>query len=238
MLQLIRGKVGSWVIKILFVLLAVGLAGFGVTNVFSSGGVRATVATVGDQRITVEQLNTAFQAELGRLQRVFGPSLDLQLALSLGLLDQAMNTLVDNSLLDQAASSLGVQASDAVIAAAIQQEPTFQDATGRFNRAQFERFLRVSGLDEPSFVAQRRNELGRIEVIGAIAAGVAVPDTLAGALHRFRNETRHIAAVLIGPDAVGDIAPPTEEQVEAFYRENEQSFMAPEYRSRLGSSTT
>ena len=65
MLQLIRGKVGSWFIKILFVFLILSFAVWGIGDLFRGGGVRATVATVGDERITVPQLTGAFSGSWG-----------------------------------------------------------------------------------------------------------------------------------------------------------------------------
>ena len=230
MLQFIRGKVGSWFIKILFALLILSFAFWGIGDLFSGGGVRATVATVGDERITVQRLTEAFQSELGRLQQVFGPTLDVQLALNIGLLDQAMDGLVTDSLFSQAAGGLGVQASNEIVVQTLQEEPLFQDSSGRFSRDQFTRFLRATGREEAEFFAERRRELARRELVEAIGAGAAVPDTLAAAMHRYRNETRHYAAILIGPEAVGAVTPPSEAQVEAYYRENEAEFMAPEYR--------
>lgn len=230
MLQLIRGNVGSWFIKILFGFLILSFAVWGIGDIFRGGGVRASVATVGDERIPVQRLVEAFQAELGRLQQIFGPTLDVQLALNIGLLDQAMDGLVTESLFNQAAGSLGVRTPDQVIKTAIEEEPLFQDGSGQFSREQFNRFLRASGRDESAYLASRRQDLSRQGLVSAISAGATIPDTLAEALHRYRNETRHIAAILIESDTVGDVAPPTEEQVEDFYREREPDFMAPEYR--------
>ncbi len=230
MLQLIRGNVGSWFIKILFVFLILSFAVWGIGDLFRGGGVRATVATVGDERITVPELTGAFQRELGRLQQIFGPTLDVQLALSLGILDQAMENLVTEALFNQAAGTVGIQAPDAVVAQLVQEEPLFQDPTGRFDRAQFSRFLTATGQDEPGYMATRRRELARGELAAAIGAGVTIPSTMAEALHRYRNETRHITAILIGTDTIGSVAAPTEEQIEAYYREQERAFLAPELR--------
>ena len=230
MLQLIRGKVGSWFIKILFVLIAIALGGVGLNGIFGGGGVRATVATVGSERITVQRLTNAFQIQLQRLQQQFGPVFDVQTAIGLGLMDQALEGLVNEALFDQAADKLGLQAPDGVIADSIRDNPLFHDGTGQFSQTRFNNFLAASQLDEPSFVAQRRRELARQELIVAISSGATVPETLAEALHRFRNETRHISALLITSATVGDVATPTEEDIQAFYRENEDSFMAPEYR--------
>ncbi len=230
MLQVIRGKVGSWFIKILFVLIAVALGGVGLTGIFGGGGVRATVATVGSDRITVERLTDAFELQLMRLQQQFGPVFDVQLAINLGLMDQAIEGLVNESLFDQAAGRLGVQAPDAVIVEEIRANPLFQDGTGRFSEVQFNNFLRANQASEASFVAERRREMARQDLIAVIDAGAAVPDTLAEALHRYRNETRHITAIVIDTVAVGDVAAPTEEEIAAYYAENEADYMAPEYR--------
>ncbi len=230
MLQLIRGKVGSWFIKILFVLIAIALGGVGLTGIFGGGGVRATVATVGGERITVERLTDAFEARLLQWQRQIGPSFNVQLALNLGVMDQAIEGLVNEALFNQAADTLGIQPPDPVIVERIRANPQFQDRTGRFSQAQFNRTLGAVGISEAEYIAERRRELARRELIEAIGAGAAVPDTLADALHRYRNETRHISAILIDSATVGDAATPSEQDIAAYYAENEARFMAPEYR--------
>ena len=230
MLQIIRGKVGSWFIKILFVLIAIALGGVGLTDIFGGTGVGATVATVGSERITVQRLTNAFQIQLQQLQRQYGPSFSVELAINLGMMDQTIEGLVNEALFDQAADTLGLRTPDSVIADAIREDPLFQDRTGQFSQVQFNNYLAATRVDEPSFVAQRRRELARQELISVIGASAAVPDTLAEALHRYRNETRHITAILIGSATVGDVGAPTEEEIGAYYRENEQQFMAPEYR--------
>ncbi|HSK39177.1 MAG TPA: SurA N-terminal domain-containing protein, partial [Arenibaculum sp.] len=51
MLQALRSKVGSWVVKILFVLLIASFGVWGVGDVFR-GQVSTTVAEVGDAEIS------------------------------------------------------------------------------------------------------------------------------------------------------------------------------------------
>ncbi len=230
MLQLIRGKVGSWFIKILFVLIAIALGGVGLTGIFGGGGVRATIATVGSERITIQRLTESFELQLRQLQQQYGPVFDAQLAINLGLMDQAIEGLVNEALFNQAAAKLGLQAPDSMIAEAIRQDPLFQDRTGQFSQVQYNNYLGASQLDEPTYFATLRQELARAELIGVIGAGAAVPETLSEALHRYRNETRHIQAILIGSSLVADVATPTDEDIQAYYRDNEQQYMAPEYR--------
>ena len=168
MLQLIRGKVGSWFIKILFVLIAIALGGVGLNGIFGGGGIRATVATVGSERITVQRLTNAFELQLRRLQQQYGPSFNVELAIGLGMMDQTLEGLVNEALFDQAADALGLRAPDTVIADAIREDPLFQDRTGQFSQVLFNNYLAGARVDEPSFVAQRRRELARQELIAVI----------------------------------------------------------------------
>ncbi|NNG05222.1 MAG: hypothetical protein HKM95_14155 [Inquilinus sp.] len=231
MLQAIRGKVGSWFIKILFGVLILSFGLWGINGIFGSGGPRQEIATVGDTEILPQAVVTGFQREVGRLQRSFGPQFTGELAVAMGIPFQVVDQLVTDALFLEAAADLGLGAPDALIAEQIRVEPMFQDAVGNFSRDRFLQILASGGFNETSYVVERRRELARLQIVDAVGAGAATPSVLADALWRYQNETRQVVGLIVDAGTVGRVAPPTEDQIAAFFQEHQEDHRTPEYRA-------
>ena len=76
MLQSIRSRASSWVIKILFLVLILAFGVWGIEDIFRGPGQRSTVATVGSTSISVAELNSEFRRQVDRLRPMFGGQLD------------------------------------------------------------------------------------------------------------------------------------------------------------------
>src|SRR5687768_16803235 len=98
MLQALRSTVGSWVVKILFVLLILSFAVWGIGDIFR-GNTSTTVAEVGDVKISTSELDNAFRQEVNRLRQMMGGQIDAEQARALGLVEQSLQQLVQSTLL-------------------------------------------------------------------------------------------------------------------------------------------
>ncbi len=231
MLQAIRGKVGSWIVKVLFAFLIISFGVWGIGDVFQDQGPRQTIASVGDTEITAETVQRSLGLQVDRLRQILGPEFDTAAAVRIGLLDQVVNDLVTGALLDRQAAGLGIVPPDALIADQIRQQEAFRNPlTGQFDRQQFLALLAQNNLTEAGFVEQVRQGFGRQIVADAITGGVEAPAVLADRLFRFRRETRTADIVTIAADRIAGIPVPTEEDLAAYYQQHSQAFMAPEYR--------
>ena len=72
MLQAIRSRAGSYVVKGLFALLILTFGIWGIGDIFRTRGADTVVATVGDQSIRAEELQTALRRALEQLSARFG----------------------------------------------------------------------------------------------------------------------------------------------------------------------
>ena len=106
MLQAIRSRAGSFVVKGLFGLLILTFGIWGIGDIFRNRPTDTVVATVGDESIRAEDLQSALRPALERLSTRFGSAIDLQQAKKLGVIDEILEELIDRSLLDQEAARL------------------------------------------------------------------------------------------------------------------------------------
>lgn len=232
MLQFIRSAVGSWIVKILFVLLIVSFGVWGVGDMFRGGAPSSTtVAEVGPRSVGRAELDQEFRRQMERLRPLFGGALTQEQALQFGLVDQALNTIVQRSLFDLAAADAGLLVSDALIRQRIAEEPAFRDQAGRFDPNQFLTVLRSNGLSEPMYVALLREDIARNLVVGAVAGGATAPKPLVEALNRVRGEKRVAETVSIPNAAITDVSEPEQAVLQKYYDDHAVRFTAPEYRA-------
>ncbi|MEE8623515.1 MAG: SurA N-terminal domain-containing protein, partial [Alphaproteobacteria bacterium] len=114
MLQSIRRQASSFVVKILLGLLILSFASWGISDVFF-GQRDPVVAEVGNVKITESQLSSAFGDEMRRLQALVGGSFDREQAKRIGLLDKALETLINRAVFQFGTRDLGIAISDDLV---------------------------------------------------------------------------------------------------------------------------
>src|SRR5918994_1239768 len=118
MLNALRKNTGSWVVKVLLLLLVVSFAIWGIGDIFYGGSQNPTVATVGDAEIPASELADAFNRAVANLQRQLGPEFDRERAIQLGVMQQALQDLIRQRLITLRANGLS---EDAYLASLRQQ---------------------------------------------------------------------------------------------------------------------
>ena len=234
MMQAIRTRAGSIIVKVLFGLLILSFGFWGIytrSDYFQGHSPDTVIATVGDHNIRADDLQQALQPALERLRAQLGTQIDSRQVKQLGILDTLLDQLVDRSLLDQETQRLGLDVSDEAIKAAIYDNPAFRGPDGRFDRQLFAQVLMMNRLSEDQLVARLRHDLPRAALLQAITAGIGLPRPVVDALYRYRNEKRVADIVAFPVAAVTGIGLPSEEELGKFYEAHPDLFRAPEYRS-------
>src|SRR5579883_497039 len=101
MLQVIRSKASSLIVKILFGLLVVSFGIWGIGDIFRNRSVDTTVATVGDRKIDTQELAQEVRQDAERIRGMFrGASLTPEQLKQFGVVDTALQRLVNRNLID------------------------------------------------------------------------------------------------------------------------------------------
>jgi peptidyl-prolyl cis-trans isomerase D len=230
MLQAIRSKAGSFVVKSLFVLLILTFGIWGIGDIFRNRPTDTVIATVGDQQIRAEDLQAAVRRELERLSAQFHAPVDIQQAKKLGIIDDVLDALIDRSVLDQEAARLQLEVSDDAVRNATSDNPKFKTPDGQFDRALFNEILAQNHLTEDQYVALMRHDIPRDAVTQAVSQGAMVPQSMVDLLLRHRNEKRIADIVALPVADAADPGQPGEAELTAFYDGHPDLFRAPEYR--------
>lgn len=230
MLTTLRKSAGGFVAKVLFGLLVISFAVWGIGDVFRSTSSN-NVAQVGETEVPAEAFRTQFANTLQRIGQQFGRPLSPQEAQAIGLDQQVLGELVTEAALDERARTLGLAISDDAIAQSIVEDAIFRGADGRFDRQRFDQILRSNNLTEQDFVQAQRRFLLRQQLLAALTSNIAAPRSLTEAAHRHQSEERAVRYVVLNPPAAGEIAAPADDVLEGFFKERTSSFRAPERRS-------
>ena len=229
MLNALRKNAGSWVVKVLMLLLVASFAIWGIGDVFFGRGQNPTVATVGGAEIPANELADAFNRAVANLQRQLGPEFDRERAIQLGVMQQALQDLIGQRLISLRASEMGLVVPDDALRTLVTQDPVFQSG-GQFDRSRFDQLLRASGLSEDAYLASLRQQVVRAALTGSIAGPVEAPPALVDAIYRYRNEQRRGHYVAVPVDSITDVPAPSEDELAQFHEAHQAQFTAPEYR--------
>ena len=220
MLSLMRKHAGSWMIKVV-------LGAIVVTFVFW-GGYQFTsqrlnrIASVNDQWITVDEYRNTYNQLLNQTRQTFGNNLTDDLLQSLGLRKRALDQLIDQALMLQAAEKLNLTVTDDELAREIISMPVFQ-TNGAFDEARYQLLLTQNKLTRPEFETMQREALQLQKLRQFITGAVKVSDPEALEWYKWNNAEVSIDYVLVETNRYTDIEP-ADGDLESYFEENKIAY--------------
>jgi peptidyl-prolyl cis-trans isomerase D len=230
MLQFIRSKASSWVIKILFAVLIISFGIWGIGDILRTKTHETEVAQVGDRSITGQEYQHEYQQQLKRLQAALGNQFNPEFAKQMGLPSQVLDEMVSQALFADLARRLGLRAPDDVLTGILQAAPTFKNEQGQFDRNRFLAFLQQLGMTEDSYVATLRNDVILNQIYGAVSAGAHPPRQMVDAVYDYRKEKRVADTVLIANSSQPNPPSPDTPTLAKYHSAHAERYQAPEYR--------
>ncbi len=137
MLMKLRKQVSKILVFILFGLLIMSFAVWGIGDMFRGGGRIEVVAEVGDTTIDRRAYGRTLSREVSNLQRRFNSRIEGEQIRALGVPQQVLQQMITGALFDAQAARMGLVISEQQIKREIVQQAVFQDATGAFDRSRF-----------------------------------------------------------------------------------------------------
>lgn len=216
----------SLVVWVLVAMLIAGLSGFGVENF---GGATAKIGRVGEIEIEANDYAREMQGQINTLTRQFGAPVSMADARSFGVDRQVLAGLVDRAALDNEAARLGLSVGDATVAAELGKISAFQGISGTFDREAYALTLQQNGTNEAAFEANLRRDVARALLTGAVAGGVVSPAPLTDTLVAYAGEKRGFSLLVLNDTALdAPLAEPTPAEVQAHYDANIATYTRPE----------
>jgi len=156
MLNAMRENAGSWIIKVLLGIIVVAFIFMGA----GSFNARRTskVATVNGDDITVNQFQRTYYSVIENLRAQFGNRLNDDMIKMFNVKQQAIDELIDTTLLRQTAEKNGLRVADAELAESITRIPAFQN-NGAFDNQRYKQVLGQNRLTPETFETMQKEEI-------------------------------------------------------------------------------
>ena len=202
-----------------------GLEGY---NRFREGG--AAVASVDGQDITQGEWDAAHRNQVERMRSSM-PNVDVKLFDTPEAKYSTLERMVRDRLLQVAANKLRLGASDARLAAELQQNPTIaalRRADGTLDMERYRQLLATQGMSPESFEAQVRGDLASRQVMSGVGVTSFSASALADVTLNAFYEQRQVQVARFAPsDFVAQISP-SDAELEAYYKANADKFQSVE----------
>jgi peptidyl-prolyl cis-trans isomerase D len=220
MLSTMRKHAGSWIIKFLLGAIIVVFIPWGVGRYRSQRSSR--VAEVNGTIITLEDYRVSYNNLIEQVRQTFGNNLNDDLIKTLRLRQRALDQLIDQVLMLQAADKLSLRISDEELAESIRNIRAFHTA-GEFDSRRYITALNRSKLTPEEFEVQQRDALLIDKLRSFIAGNLKVSDQEAFQWYTWDNTEIDIDYVIIEPERYTNIAP-TDDEIRDYFERNKESY--------------
>lgn len=230
MLDSLRKAAGTWVAKLLLILLVVSFAVWGISGQIAGGLGGSNVVTVGGTKVSIKDYRLAYDRQLSVLSQQLGQRLTREQAAAFGIDQQVLAQLVAGAVLDEQARKLGLGLSKDRLAALTREDPAFQGSDGKFNRQQFDYVLREVGMTADDYLRNRQQVAIRQQIVEAVSDGLDAPAAFLSAVALYRGEDRTVDYVVLPRSLVEPIEAPADAELSTWFEERKATYAAPEYR--------
>ena len=221
MLQLIRERLTGGVAAVIMGLIVVPFLFFGVQNLpFISN---PYAAKVDGSEISMNQFEQAYRDQMQRNPNLAKLPDEYRLEIRRRVLD----SLIRDRLIDQHLIDKGYQISDAELAHAIQSFTEFQ-VDGKFDEQKATSVLAQAGYTVPQFRAMQRRSMRVNQLQRAVAATAIVTPAQFRQYLNLVAEQRRVQLATFDVAAVADGIDVSDEEIEAYYNDNDTLYMTPE----------
>jgi peptidyl-prolyl cis-trans isomerase D len=220
MLDLMRKKAGSWMIKFILGAIIVVFAFWGVGSYNASRLV--TVAKVDDEVIAYDAYRDTYGRLVEEVRQRFGDNLDENMLKAMNLKQLAIDQLVNDQLLLNEAQRLGITVTDEELARAISEVGAFQDEKG-FDPDRYRRVLSANRLSPENFEHNQRRAM-LIDKLRALATNpIKVAEVEARQWYDFANAKAAVSFVRVDPQQFKE-ATVSEEEVKTYYEVHKEDY--------------
>ncbi len=223
MLESMRKSAGSWMIKVLLMLIVVAFIFMGAGSYLANKSTE--VATVNGEPISVQQYQRAYKNITANLRQQFGGQLDQKKLEMFNVEKQALNSVIEKTLMIQVAQKNDIRVPQEALAETITQIPSFQE-NGTFNPQRYKRVLSQNRLSPQQFEAMQKEAMLTRRLKNFVTNTTAVSEAEAHAWYNWQNTAINIDYAAFTPGDVEDVEI-TDENLAAYYEEHKADYKTP-----------
>ena len=213
--------------QVVFALVALPFAFFGVDYYFRGAGGPQSLATIGGDRITQEEYDRRLREQQDRMREQLGRNYDPSMFDSPEVRYALLDQLVNERLLERRARSDNLRVSDAQLAQFIQDLPPFQD-NGKFSKEKYTQLLASRNMTPLGFEQRVRQDLTLAPLQEPVAAANINAKSSVERFLALVEQQRDVAVAAIDPAPFAKDVKVDDAQVKAFYEQTPMAFQSPE----------
>lgn len=230
MLQSMRDLAHSWYFKGLMLVLVVSFGIWNIGDIFRGNPLHQVAASAGSTTFTVQELTRAFERDLANARQSLKPDLTAQQAKQMGMVTEALNNLIEESLFDQDIKRLGIEADNGTVLQLLTQEAAFKDKDGKFDKSLLQNYLAMQRLSEQEFFAQQRKNVASRQLISAFTAIPPASPSVVDLLYKTRGQKRILDIVTFDGQSLPPSPAPDDKVLRDYYQQHPKPFTMPELR--------
>ena len=225
MLQALRGKKSSLLIKIILVVITIGFSFWGIESYLFTR-VDSSVASVDGTEISQDQFRQRFDENRQRMMQMMGGQADASIFERPEMKRQTLDQLINEQVLLDANKKLGVHVTDERVKKEILGIPAFQK-DGKFDPDTYKMLLSTQNMTPLSFDDRIRQNLAVRELPEQVGTSVLITDAALDTYLRLKDQHRDFRFIKLEKLA-NDDAPVSDEDMQAYYKEHQPEFITPE----------
>ncbi|MBW1992105.1 MAG: SurA N-terminal domain-containing protein [Deltaproteobacteria bacterium] len=225
MLKLLRKHSRSWIIAVAIGAIVVVFIFWGIGG-FQSERFQE-VATVNGQPILLTTYIRQYNQMVRDIQERTGGELSEADFQALNLKERALNRLIEQVLLLQAAKRMGLSVSTPELQEHIRSLPYFQ-VDGKFSPRRYQALLRRARVTAADFESGQRQNLLIQKVIRTVTAFAKVSDGELEELYRLVREKVEVNYLVLSPESYLARQKPSEAAIASYYQKHKQEFRLPD----------
>jgi len=219
MLNLMRKKAGSWMIKAIIFLIAVVFVFWGF-NIRDKA--KGTIASVNGESISLDEYNRTYDNLKEQVRNRIGNRLNDEMIASLGLRKQALNQLIEKKLMLMEAKRLNFRITDEELEAAIKSIEAFQ-TDGVFDIRRYNSILNRIRFTPESFEVEQKEAMLSQKLRSFITDNIKVSDQEAKEYFEYQDASVDIDFVLFTTERYKNVKP-TDDEIKAYFEKHKDAY--------------
>ncbi|MCA7010433.1 peptidylprolyl isomerase [Wolbachia endosymbiont of Tribolium confusum] len=215
--------------KAIVLLLVCLLIFMGIGNLLSNDDERKELAKVGKEVITSDEYKLLYQ---NYEKQISGSDVSKEQVKKLKY--DLLNALIEQKLLFNLISELGLKVGEESIKSHIKNTKYFQDDQGEFDHNKFHQTLNSLHITEKEYIEKLEKILPAMMFMTSLfkdSYPVTFGESVDEQIYKNRYQTRVVDVVKITEDAITDVPEPDDQALLDLYERNKSNFYYPEYRT-------
>ena len=224
LLSLMRKHAKSWLIKLLIAIIAVVFVFYFGYSFNSDKNLK--VAYVNGELISEPEYQKTYQDMLDAVRNRYKDMWDENLIKSLNLRDRALENLINQRLMTQAARRLGLDVTDNEIQKAIMSYPAFQ-TNEQFDVGRYRSLLGYNRMSPEDYELDMAQELIDKKLRQFLFAFIDITDLEIRDYYAYMTEKIKISFLQFKPDDYKEGIKETQAGLESYFKENQENYRLP-----------